>query len=323
MTVASYALLFASVVAVVSALPTQPADPVIGIITHPIDQCDPGPNATYDQCIESYYVRWLEASGVRVVAIPFNATQEVQEWFLNRVNGVLFQGGGLSGERIVKYIVMVTRILRYALERNANGDPFVVWGTCQGFQVLSAAAAGTADVIQGPYHGMYPRMMNINFTLAQPSSRLLGDANVPHDVRETLLTRNSTLNWHHEIITPQSFAQYPNLSTIFTPLSTDIVPGTNQEFISAFESPHAEVYAVQFHPERPPYEFSQDIITHELTTIAVSQYLADFIASRLRLNNHTFDSADQFERNRLGKWPLLDEGWGTRTYYIMTGDPVN
>jgi gamma-glutamyl hydrolase len=313
-----------TLIALAAASPKQPADPVLGIITHPIEQCNNPPNGTgpYDQCVESYYARWLEDAGIRIVAIPFNASWETQMWWLQRVNGVLFQGGGVSNAQLGPYIEATTRIIKYAIDGKAKGDPLVVWGTCMGFQILAAAAAGSTDVIQCGYPNMYPAMLPVNFTLAQPSSRLLGDASAPHDVRETMLSKNSTLNWHDCIVTPDSFAQYSNLSAIFTPLTTNIVPQQTQEFVSAFESPVAEIYATQFHPERPPYEFSNDGIGHTLGDLSISQYLADFIVSRLRMNNHSFDSADQFERNRLGKWPLVDQGYGTRTYYIEKGDPV-
>lgn len=308
----------------VAGFPQQPAQPVIGIITHPVDQCGPPPPGptTYDQCVESFYARWLEAAGVRVVAIPYNATADTQKWFLDRVNGVLFQGGGLGGQRLADYVVMVERVLNYALDRNGQGDHFVVWGTCQGFQVLAAAAARNVSVIQGPYAGMYPLMMPVNFTLAQPSSRMLGDAACPSNVREAMLTKNSTLNWHHSIIEPASFTKYPSLGSTFTPLTSNIVAEGTQEFISAYEAPAAEVYAVQFHPERPPYEFSNDGIGHTADDIAISEYLARFIASRLKLNNHSFDSPAQAEANRLARWPLVDRGWGVRSYYVSVGDPV-
>ncbi len=44
----------------------------------------------------SYYVRWIEASGARVVAIPWDVTPDRLQWYASRVNAVLFPGGGLE-----------------------------------------------------------------------------------------------------------------------------------------------------------------------------------------------------------------------------------
>jgi gamma-glutamyl hydrolase len=309
-----------------AAFPQQPQNPVIGIITHEVAMggCGTGPTSggPYDQCIESYYARWLEDAGIRVVPIPYNATGDEQEWWLSRVNGVLFQGGGRTAAQIEgPYLEMVQGTLKYALKSTSAGNPFVVWGTCQGFQVIAAAIANNVSAIEGPYQGMYPAMLPVNFTGNQPRSRLFGLAGAPSDVLAAMLNQNSTLNWHHEIVKPETFA-HPAFAD-FRILATNVVPtDPSVTFITAYESTVAEIYAVQFHPERPPFEFSDDRITHSVGAISVSQYLANFIASRLKLNNNTFDTPQQAEDNSLARWPLVDQGWGQRTYFIHRGAPV-
>jgi gamma-glutamyl hydrolase len=321
----SYLLVLTLAAVMVAALPTQPKNPIIGIITHPAEQCSgaPAEGGPWDHCVESFYSRWLEDAGIRIVAIPFNHTAEQQQWWLERVNGVFFMGGGLTEEQLGPYIIMVKRILDYAESTAAAGNPFFVWGTCQGFQVIAAAAAGNASVIQGYYNGMFPAMLPVNFTGNQPRSRLWGVARAPSDVLTVMLEQNSTLNFHHFIVTPESFAQYPGLGEKYTMLATNIVPSDpSVTFVSSYESKTAEIYATQFHPERPPYEFADDGIGHNAADLSVSQYIANFIASRLKLNNNTFDTPQQAEDNSLARWPLIDNGWGTRTYFISHGDPV-
>ena len=44
----------------------------------------------------SYYVRWVEATGARVIVIPWDVTPDQLQWYATRVNAVLFPGGGLE-----------------------------------------------------------------------------------------------------------------------------------------------------------------------------------------------------------------------------------
>lgn len=47
-------------------------------------------------CFAAFYVKWLEASGMRVAVIPYDAPAVLLDQFLASVNGILFTGGGLS-----------------------------------------------------------------------------------------------------------------------------------------------------------------------------------------------------------------------------------
>lgn len=302
---------------VASAYPTQPADPVIGIVMHPATACPPPPAGVHPTgCLESFYVDWLEAAGIRVVAVPWNATVERHMWFAERLNGIVFPGGGMGGAALEKYFERAQTLFNQTLKWNAAGDPFFLWGTCMGFQVLCSCAANTLDAITGPFPGMEPLMMALNFTSAQPSSKLLGNATTPQHILETLATKPSTLNWHQDIVSPSVWSTHPRMNELLTPLATNTVPSGEAVFVSAVESPVANIFATQFHPERPPYEFSNDAIGHTAGDVAVSQYLANFIASRLRMNNHTFASPQEAEANRIARFPCVDHGWGHKTYYV-------
>lgn len=304
-------------VGICAAYPQQPNPPIIGIVTDPMSECTPPPDTVKaTSCVESFYVRWLETAGMRVVTIPHNATERKLKWLAKRVNGVLFPGGGLGGSALAAYFQRAQWLFDWALEWNAQGDPFFLWGTCMGFQVISSCAARTLDVIKGPYSGMEPLMMPLNFTSSQASSRMFGTTTTPASILETLSTSNSTLNWHEDIISPAEWSAYPSMSSL-VPLALDFVPGTSTPFVSALEGATANVFATQFHPERPPYEFSNDLIGHSPPIIAISQYLADFIRSRAAMNNHTFDTPLQAESHMIAQWPLVNHGWGHQTYYVI------
>ena len=318
------ALTVLAVVAVAAATAAHaqllPTPPVIGIFTNGNSWAgSPTPPAGIktNSWVESYYVRWLEAAGVRVIPFPWNATEARQLHLARRVNGILFPGGGLDGPELDDYVTKVRRVLGWATEWAARGDPFFVWGTCQGFQVLAAAAGHNASLIEGPYHGMYPLMMPLNFTAAQQHSRMFGVATTPLAVLRALRTRPTTLNWHHEIINVKSFAANAALRSTFTPLSVNNVPGTDTVFVSSYEARGgANVFATQFHPERPPYSFSNIKVGHDAAAISVSQYLSDFVAARLRLNKHAFATPAELEAMVVENFPVQYVGWGSEVFWV-------
>ena len=308
---------------VVTAYPLQPANPVIGIVTHPMDECNTPPAGVQaNSCLESFYVDWLEAAGIRVVPVPYNSSIEYHMYLAQRLNGILFPGGGSGGAQLQRYFAKAQAVFNQTLAWNAAGDPFFLWGTCMGFQVLCSCAAGTLDVITGTYPGMEPLMMALNFTAAQPSSKLLGDATCPSYVRNVLQTQNSTLNWHQDAVLTSEWTKRPALAKNLVVLSTNTAPAGNVVFASAVESPVANIFATQFHPERPPYEFSDDGIGHTAGDVAVSQYLADFIVSRLRMNNHTFETPQDAEALRIARFPRVDYGWGYKSYFVYHDDTM-
>jgi gamma-glutamyl hydrolase len=302
-----------------SCYPHQPFTPIIGIMTDPFDDGGwvPPAGVKANAAVESYYVRWLEAAGVRVVPFPWNATAAKREWLMKRVNGVLFPGGDLGGKNGDQYFANMQAIFDLTMKWNAAGDPFMLWGTCMGFQFLNACAARTREVISWPYPGMEPLMMPLNFTAAQPGSRLFGDMTTPKLLRDTLQFTPSTLNWHQAAVLPSAFEKYPSLGELFTPITLNTAPHNGStQFVSAVEAKAANIHAVQFHPERPPYEFSNDGIGHAPGDIAVSRFLADFVAKRLRMNNHSFDTPGQAEALMIENHPSSYSGWGMVTYWL-------
>lgn len=306
-----------------SAFPTQKEVPVIGILISPMQECNTPPNNILAQnpigCIESYYARWLEASGARVIPIPWQSRNSPQrQYLLERVNGVLFPGGGLGGDDYDEYMATLQGIVDYALAQNEqHNDPFFLWGTCYGFQLMARAVANNQSVVTGGFSGMYPLMMALNFTSDQPSSRIFGTATTPAAILNDLKTKASTLNWHHAGILPSDWYSNSILTTKLRALSTNTEPSGQKSFISSYEGTTANIFATQFHPERPEFEFTNPAIGHAPSTLAVSRYLADFVLSRAKLNNHTFEQPENSEILILESHPRVYQQWGIETFYIL------
>ena len=303
--------------------PTQKQVPVIGILISPMQECNPAPANIAAQnpigCIESYYARWLEASAARIIPIPWQTSQQSQrQYLLERVNGVLFPGGGLWSNDYTEYMSTLQGIVDYALDRNENNnDPFFLWGTCFGFQLMARAVAKNQSVVTGGFSGMYPLMMALNFTSDQPTSRIFGTATTPSEIISDLKNLPTTLNWHHAGILPSDWYSNPVLPQKLRALSTNTEPSGEKSFISSYEGATANIFASQFHPERPEFEFTNPGIGHSRQALAVSRYIADFVIARAKLNSHTFENPDDSEKLILESHPRIYQQWGVETFYIL------
>ena len=303
----------------ITGLPSQPQDPVIAVVTSPLSDCPVPPSDLQPQptaCVESYFVRWLETAGIRVIPLPWDAPKSVREEILTGANGVLYPGGGLGGEAWDVYVSNATEVFNFALSTAKSGNPFFIWGTCQGFQVLATIASQNSSLLHCDYHGTYPSMLPLYFTAAQPKSILFGTFTTPPDILDILKTKNSTLNWHVCGITPSVVESEIPFSSRFNVLSTN-TDVNGQPFISSFEGKDSiNIFATQFHPERVPYEFSNDIIGHSEDDVKVSLYLSLFISTRLRLNNNSFPDAARVDKRTLENYPLTNYGYGSQVYWL-------
>ena len=69
---------------------------------------------------------------------------------------------------------VVQRIFAKTLDWNARRDPFVMWGTCQGFQMMCRLAASNFSAVESGFVGMDRIMMSMNATTYTRQSRMLG-----------------------------------------------------------------------------------------------------------------------------------------------------
>ena len=333
-----------------TAFPTQTDAPIIGIVVEPplsTGECTTIFNNLNEDselkavptnrfgnntkgCVWSIYISWLHSAGIRVVPIPWKIDTPTEksnmDWLLARVNGVLFTGGVLDAEMpiLTHYFETVKYVYAYTQNRNkVEKDAFVMWGTCQGFQLINAAAAGSLAVIEDGFVGMDPSMLPMQLTSSAATSRMFGTAptsnsdefKCPADVVTYVSKFPTTLNYHHEGVSPSAANQYPTLGAELRTLGIS-VDTAGRPFVAAVEGINASIFAVQFHPERVTSDFSVDAIKHDHRSMSVSQYLALFLRDRLSGNSHSFDTPEQGNSMTIENYPASNQGWGNMIYYI-------
>ena len=125
-----------------ASLPQQ--TPIIGVYTQTFNDTN--------SYITSTYVRFVEMSGAQVVPIlAFSETSVILD-LLPKLNGVLFTGGTMEYNISKVWTINANAILKYAIQQNDMGNPFPIWGTCMGLQILSYLTSQNNDTILSRVH---------------------------------------------------------------------------------------------------------------------------------------------------------------------------
>ena len=159
----------------------------------------------------------------------------------------------------------------------ASSRPVPLWGTCLGSEMLAMLLSGN-DTILSTFSAENISLP-LHFTEDSVSSQLFGG--MPPDVAEAF-TRPVTVNEHELGLSPESFAGSAPLRGSVRPLSHN-TDRNGKAFVSAFEHKELPIFATQFHPERPAFEWiTQRYIPHSRSAVLAMQYLADRFADHVR-----------------------------------------
>jgi gamma-glutamyl hydrolase len=272
--------------------------PVIGILSQPnVDHDDngvvePDSNVFY---IAASYVKWLEAGGARSIPIPYDATTELFNELYAEIDGLLLPGGKAKFPPFLNYALDT---IVYA---NRNGRRyFPVWGTCLGYGFLIQYGGGVLQKDYDAYNMSVP-LENIVVT-SSSSSSLYADPSIYETVRNYPVT----MNHHRKGITPQAFADHPQLSKWWNVTSINH-DRRGRPFVSTIEPISPETfpfYGVQYHPEKNAFEYAtypdSDIpyenIDHSERGVLFSLYMARFFVNLARrsMMDHSPNYTRQF-----------------------------
>ena len=303
-TTLSLARTLAAVLVVACMLPPTAAQqlntaPVIGILSVPLDGAElpcitaTQPPSNYPQdgaaasCFTAFYSKWIESAGARVVVIPYNANTTTLDALFASINGILFTGGGVPLFFNTTYLSTAQYLFDKVLAANKAGDYFPLHGTCMGFQTISILAAHNESVLALNAFDSENISWPLAFTDAAWESRVIGDA--PAFVQTTFASTNSTLNLHHDGVPPSAYTENPRMQSLLTMLATN-VDRRGRPFVSMWEGKGVPITATQFHPERPIFEWVNNIgINHAPDVVLANRYLADFFVEQARHSTHVFN----------------------------------
>jgi arylsulfatase A-like enzyme/gamma-glutamyl-gamma-aminobutyrate hydrolase PuuD len=276
----------------------QPAasnlSPVIGILSLPNELPAPLANASHSYFVASY-AQWLQSAGARVVPILYDAPLEVNRALIKQINGAVLTGGGTAffaadGVTLTPYARTAQLLLNESIAAAAAGEWWPVWGTCLGIELLSVLVAGPDNGVLG-YFDAEDLQLALVPTPDAAGSRFWGTVIAESPESWTwLTTENITENLHVRGVATSFFKSNANLASTLTVLTTNL-DRAGAEFVSSFEGKSAPVYGVQFHPEKPPYEFTPDYaIPHTYHAIVANGATQRFLVNEARRNSRAFAS---------------------------------
>ncbi|EGG14019.1 peptidase C26 family protein [Cavenderia fasciculata] len=255
--------------------------PIIGILTQPTN----GDMANYgDQYLAASYVKYVESGGARVVPILYDSPADEIKSLFQSINGVFLPGGGVDLDQSPQYTDTLRLLYQLVIQANDNQDYFPLWGTCMGFQEINMMQANNLDILS-PYDSEN-YTVPLNFTSAASSSRLFSLATP--SIMQNLASLPITMNNHMWGVAPSTFASTALLSSFFNVLSVNN-DRQGRVFISTIEAKEYPIYATQWHPEKPLFEWwDQEVIDHSLQSIQANQYTSTWFVNECRKSLHSF-----------------------------------
>eukprot|EP01156_Anaeramoeba_ignava_P006169 Anaeramoba_ignava/a347936_32.p1 GENE.a347936_32~~a347936_32.p1 ORF type:complete len:235 (-),score=44.63 a347936_32:133-837(-) len=216
---------------------------------------------------------------------------------MKKIDGIILPGGSINFSPFnTTFMEAVKFIYAKTIELNDNGHPFLLWGTCQGFELLLCVTQNDPNTITKGFNSIDVDFSLI-FTSEGKKSKLY--SMVPENLRVELSTQNLTYNDHHWGIHPVRFYSFPLLTDFYNILTTSY-DLNHVEFVSSIEAKNYPIYGVQFHPEAALALFCENAhYPHQDSSKLFTYYLSQFINSHPR-NSHDFQIDDLLELE--GKW---------------------
>jgi gamma-glutamyl hydrolase len=236
------------------------------------------------------------------VPLRFTAPPAELQALFTQVNGLLLPGG-LTSITNSTFASAAQLLVALALDANAHGDTFPVWGTCLGFEQLMVYTSGHPNSTVGVLSPVEAEdvFLDLDFFPGALSASLLAAA--PPDVVAVLRKGNVTINMHQWGVLNATFFSNAALSAQWTPLATSTDPAGNC-FISLVEHRAFPIFGSQFHPEKNVYEWAQghpDFV-HSAAAVRASQYLAQQFVDATRASSHAFASPEAEQAALIYNW---------------------
>jgi gamma-glutamyl hydrolase len=264
----------------------QNTKPLIGVLSQACHSC---PGKSY---VAAAYVKWLESAGGRAVPIRFYESEDELRRLFKSVNGLVFPGGLTDLWLDDPYVLAAAKLYQWAKEENDQGRMFPVWGTCLGhqLQMIMTANADFNDLLITTDAVSHPS--TLNFTQEGLQTMAFKDMNP--DIIKKLgdSAFNISMENHEFGVPPEHFDKWPVLKDTFTIISTT-KDRKGATYVSTIQHKKYPFFGTQWHPEKPPYEFSDLTIPHTIDAVHVSQHLANVFIHLARQSPHKPESKEQ------------------------------
>ena len=201
--------------------------PIIGILTSPkmynpysdksIKQLEKD-KSKFGKCIDmsaygqsaldAEYVKWIEMGGAIAVPIYYNLPIPLLRYQCSMINGLVIPGGALENidthipEHLYSVIRATQTIVKYCKSQTDLGLMWPVWGTCQGYELLTSIATWK-DVEKTRWEKNYPKITDA--TKKEWAKTMRDDKFTEEEHLRTYLTKQIRIgNQYDKVISEES-----------------------------------------------------------------------------------------------------------------------
>lgn len=253
--------------------------PIIGVLTQETDDELREYGEAY---IAASYIKYLESAGARVAPIRNDLTTKEYKELFSYINGLLVPGGAVN--LITSGYAKATKVFYdETISAAEREDMFPLWGTCLGFEELMTITASQNLLAHTDSKNL---SLPLEFNVDPATSRIF--QHFPPDVIKALSTEDITANFHSWSLTLKNYSENSDLQQMYRIVSVN-TDRNGIKFISTVEAYNYPIYAVQWHPEKAPFEWKENrAYSHLSSAVRASFYMADFFVNEARKNFHRF-----------------------------------
>ena len=242
------------------------------------------------EAIDGGFVRWMEASGAKVVVIHIWYNHEQIISLLNQINGVLFSAGP---RRPLKYEEPWESNAKFIFDyAKNNGIP--IWGTCLGMQMITAFMAEDNNLLE-KYNNL--GLENVLLSDSAKESKIL--SLFKEKDYHNLNYSYTSFHIHKHGISPSSFFSNKNLRENYDVIGYGY-DNDGKKFINIIESKKGlkhKIFGTQFHPEKNPFERANWFkFQNPIDALRRSQFLVLKFIEEARNNGNKF--INDFEKSK-------------------------
>ena len=254
--------------------------------------------------IASSYVKWLESAGALVVPLAYDLPKPILNGFLKQLNGILLIGGGIdnksthSTEQFIFFEETIRYILNFITYENKIGNYYPIWATCMSFELIGILSINNNHILK--YQN------NINKYLIKDGfygSDSLKWTNSPSKIKRLFTKKEiNDMEKYYSVFYAHSlsFALNSEIGREIKKVANIVATGISQrrkiKYIAMYEHKNLPIYGVQFHPEKPAFEYENDgyRVPKSQIAITLSSKLANFFLNECKKNHNIWIGGKKF-----------------------------
>lgn len=187
-----------------------------------------------------------------------------------------------------------------AMDMNERNIHFPLWGSGLGFELMAFLAAKTGEI--------FSRCQFSNETLLEMEfnyyeSKLF--SMFPNVLKEHMESHPVPMSDHHNCVSRENIdVMGMKMNWNWTAVAKDH-ERERLKFATAIEHKLYPFFAIQFHPEKIIFDWSDDLnVKHSILATEVSEYFGAFFVNECRQNNQSFINYSEENRHLIHNFPV-------------------